>query len=303
MKRASWLLVLGLAMPAAAEVQTRIVEYRDGDTVLEGYLAWDDSFGDKRPGVLVVHEWYGLNEYAKSRARQLAEMGYLAFAADIYGKGRRASNRQEAAALTGPFREDRGLMRSRARAALQVLKTQAMVAPNHVAAIGYCFGGTCVLELARSGADFQAAVSFHGGLSTPEPRDAKNIKAKVLVLHGAADPHVPMKEVAAFAEEMESADVDWQLVMYGGAVHAFSNPDSGDDPSSGAAYDADADRRSWEHMKLFFSETIGLPEKAGGVGHFMREKVAEPTVEGAKAAGEAAKKAAVWTWKKVTGDE
>ncbi|MGA2254873.1 MAG: dienelactone hydrolase family protein [Thermoguttaceae bacterium] len=240
--------------PLHAAVQTKIAEYKQGDQILEGYLAWDDSVTGPRPGVLVVHEWTGLGEYAKMRARKLAELGYIALAADIYGKGIRPATPQEAGAQAAIYKNNPKLMRDRVRAGLDVLRRESLCDPRRVAAIGYCFGGTCVLELARSGADVAGVVSFHGGLATSNPADAKNIRGKVLVLHGGDDPHVPLKDVEAFEEEMRAAGVDWQLVVYGGAVHAFTNPAAGNDKSRGAAYNAAADRRSWEAMKAFFAE-------------------------------------------------
>lgn len=248
------LMVFAWAGSAGAEVRTKALEYRHGDTTLEGYLAYDDAVKGKRPGVLVIHEWKGLGPYEESRARQLAELGYVAFALDIYGKGIRAKDRKEAAALAGTYRKDRGLMRERARAGLEVLKGQELVDAGRVAAIGYCFGGQAVLELARSGAEVKGVVSFHGKLNTPDAEDAENIKGKVLVLHGADDRSVPPEEIAAFENEMRQAGVDWQMIFYGGAVHSFTNPASGDDPSRGVAYNERADRRSWEAMKLFFAE-------------------------------------------------
>jgi dienelactone hydrolase len=250
---AAMVVLIGVGAAHAA-VQTKDVEYRQGNTVLEGYLAWDDTIQGQRSGVLVVHEWTGLGDYAKARARKLAEMGYVAFAADIYGKGIRPKGFQAAAAQAGIYKKDQKLMRARTLAGLEVLRSNSICDPKRVAAIGYCFGGTCVLELARSGADIAGVVSFHGGLDTPTPADAKNIRCKVLVLHGGDDPHVPRKDVEAFEDEMRAGGVDWQLVVYGGAVHAFTNSASGNDKSRGAAYDAKADRRSWEAMKAFFAE-------------------------------------------------
>ena len=252
-------LAIGMAMlvsagTANAAVQTKMVEYRHGDVVLEGYLAWDDALQGRRPGVLVVHEWTGLGDYAKMRARKLAEMGYVALAVDMYGKGIRPKTPQEAAAQAGIYKQDRALMRGRMQAGLDVLRGNPLCDPKRMAAIGYCFGGTCVLELARSGADIAGVVSFHGGLDTPTPADAKNIRCKVLVLHGGDDPHVPRKDVDAFEDEMRAGGVDWQLVVYGGAVHSFTNPASGNDKSKGVAYNAEADRRSWEAMKAFLAE-------------------------------------------------
>lgn len=253
--------MLGIALMTAqaseAKVQTRLVEYKHNDTTLEGYLAYDDALQTRRPGVLIVHEWTGLGPYVQKRAEMLAQMGYVAFAADIYGKGVRPQNPQEAGAQAGKYKKDVPLLRGRAQAGLQVLQQQAIVDATKIAAIGYCFGGTTVLELARSGADVAAVVSFHGGLDTPNVADAKNIKAKVLVLHGADDPYVPAEQVFAFSREMKEANVDWQLVAYGGAVHSFTNPEAGTDNSKGAAYNERADKRSWTDMSQFFAEVLG----------------------------------------------
>ncbi len=247
-------LLLLLAADARAALKTQAIEYRHGGTVLEGYLAYDDAVAGKRPGVVVVHEWMGLNEYAKRRAEQIAGLGCVALAIDMYGKGVRAKDAKEAAALAGKYRGDRELMRARAAAGLDVLRNNALVDPKRIAAIGYCFGGTTVLELARSGAPLAGVVSFHGGLDTPTPGDARNIKGKVLALHGADDPFAPAAQRAAFEDEMRKGGVDWELVVYGGAVHGFTNPDNGTDPSKGLAYNENADRRSWEAMKAFFTE-------------------------------------------------
>lgn len=246
-----------IPLSALAALRTQVVEYKQGDTVLEGYLAYDDAMTTKRPGVMVVHEWMGIGDYVKKRTEQLAQMGYVAFAADIYGKGIRPNNPKDAGAQADIYRNNRSLMRDRARAGLAVLQSNSFVDASRIAAIGYCFGGGVVLELARSGAPVVGVVSFHGNLDTPNPADAKNIKGKVLVLHGAIDPLVPKTQVDAFAKEMTDANVDWQLVAYGGAVHGFSNPGSGDDKSKGVAYDANADRRSFAAMKQFFAEVFG----------------------------------------------
>jgi dienelactone hydrolase len=242
---------------AKTGIHTERVEYKHGDTVLEGFLAYDEGTADKRPGVLIVHEWTGMNPYVEKRAEQLAKMGYVAFALDMYGKGVRAKDAKEAASLAGKYKGDRKLMRTRAQAGLDVLTQQSRTDPKRVAAIGYCFGGTTVLELARAGTEINGVVSFHGDLATPSPEDAKNIKAKVLVCHGADDPFVPPDVVSKFEDEMRKGGVDWQLIAYGNAVHSFTNPGAGADKSRGAAYDAEADRRSWAAMEQFFGEIFG----------------------------------------------
>ncbi|MBD2386331.1 dienelactone hydrolase family protein [Cylindrospermum sp. FACHB-282] len=236
-----------------AAIQTKTIEYKQGNTVLEGYLAYDDAIKVKRPGVLVVHEWNGLQSYVKKRTEQLAGLGYVAFAADIYGKGIRPKNQQESGVQATFYRQDRKLLRDRANAGLKVLQNNPLTDAKRIAAIGYCFGGGTVLELARSGANIAGVVSFHGNLDTPNPNDAKNIKAKVLVLHGADDPFVPEEQVKAFETEMRQANVDWQLISYGGVLHAFTNPVYKNDPK-GAAYNQLADQRSWLAMRQFFAE-------------------------------------------------
>ncbi len=245
---------LGAAALGSATVRTQIIEYRHGDALLQGYLAYDDVLSGKRPAVLIVHDWDGLTPYEESRAQQLAALGYVAFAVDVYGKGNRPTNREESGKRAGKYRTDRPLFRARLRAALDELMGNQRVDATRVAAIGYCFGGTGVLELARSGAPVRGVVSFHGGLANPTPGDAKNIKGSVLVLHGAADPGVPPAEVEAFRKEMEDAKADYQIVAYGGAVHAFTVPSAGSNPARGAAYDGKADLRSWEAMRDFFRE-------------------------------------------------
>jgi dienelactone hydrolase len=249
------LLGLGYVALARGEMHSKLVEYRDGDTILEGYSVYDDSIiQGKRPAVLVVHQWMGLTDYEKGRADMLAKLGYNVFAADIYGKGVRPKDTKEAGALAGKYKSDRDTLRRRVNAGLKVLVNDPLTDPKRVAAIGYCFGGTTVLELARSGADIAGVVCFHGGLDSPKPDDGKNIKCKVLVLHGADDPYSSPKDVAAFQDEMRKAKVDWEMVLYGGAVHAFTQKDAGNDNSKGAAYNEEADRHSWEDMKQFFGE-------------------------------------------------
>jgi dienelactone hydrolase len=247
-------LALACAGTVRAAIHIKTVEYKQGDTTLEGFVAYDDAIKGARPGVLVVHQWQGLTDYEKHRAEMLAQLGYIAFCADIYGKGARPQNPQEAGAQAGKYKNDRQLLRARVNAGLDALRRQPLVDPKRIAAIGYCFGGTTVLELARSGADVAGVVSFHGGLDSPTPADGKNIKGKVLVCHGADDPFEKPQDLTAFESEMRDAKVDWQLIKYGGAVHAFTQPNAGNDNSKGAAYNEKADKRSWEAMKQFFAE-------------------------------------------------
>lgn len=242
---------------AFAAIKTETIEYKEGDTTLEGVLIYDDSIVSKRPGILIAHQWKGLTDYEKKRGEMLAKLGYVAFAADIYGKGTRPKDVQEAGQFSSKYKNDRDLLRKRVQAGFEQLKKSRLVDAQKVGAIGYCFGGTTVLELARSGADVDGVVSFHGGLGTPTPQDAKNIKGKVLALHGADDPFVPPAEEQAFEAEMREAKVDWQLVAYGNAVHSFTDWNAGNDNSRGAAYNEKADKRSWEDMKDFFNELFG----------------------------------------------
>jgi len=246
-------LALSTTLNAEAKVHTETVLYKQGDAVLEGYLATPEgSEPGRRPGVVVVHDWRGVSPYVKSRAEQLAQAGFVALAIDIYGRGVRPATPEECGRQAQIYRSDRALMRSRARAGLDALLANPMVDSARVAAIGYCFGGGAALELARSGAPLTGVVSFHGNLDTPNPADARNIRGKVLVCHGGDDPHVPMEQVTAFEKEMRDAGVDWQMNIYGGAVHSFTNPGAGDDPSRGSAYNPEADRRSWQAMLDFF---------------------------------------------------
>lgn len=254
MKKAlTGLLVFMGALGARAEIKTETVEYRHNGTTLEGYIAYDSNVKGKRPVIMIVHEWTGLGDYVKGRAKQLAEKGYVAFALDIYGKGVRPAQGPEAAKEATKYKENRSLMRDRAKAGFDFIKTKPYVDTNHMVAMGYCFGGTVALEMARAGLPLVGVTSFHGGLSTPNTQDAKNIKAKLLILHGAIDPSV-RSEVPGFQKEMDDANVDYQFISYSGTVHAFTNPQAGSDISKGAAYNPVSDRRSMQAFMDFLGE-------------------------------------------------
>lgn len=241
---------------AQAVVQVKTVDYKQGDTTLEGWLVYDDAKQGKRPGVIVFPAWNGPDEDAKGRAQMLAKLGYVAFVADVYGKGIRPADTKGAMAEVGKYMKDRALLRDRAKAAYDELRKNAMVNANKIAAIGYCFGGAGALDLARSGAAVVDTVTFHGDIASPTPQDDNNIKGRVLVLHGAADPIVGQKDQDAFRKEMTDAHVNWEMVLYGGAVHSFTQKGAGNDPSKGAAYNAYADKQSWAEMTRLFRETL-----------------------------------------------
>lgn len=255
LKRISLLMMTGLlTMNAEAKVELKKVEYKSGDQTFEGVVAVDSAVKGKKPGVVVFHNWMGVTGETESKITELAKLGYVAMAADVYGKGIRPKDAKEAGELATKYKNDRKLLRERAALALLELKKHAKVDGAKLFATGYCFGGTTALELARSGAPLLGTVSFHGGLSTPEAADAKNIKGQVMVYHGAVDPYVPADEVAAFKKEMDDAKVQYQLVMFANTVHSFTEKAAGNDLSKGAAYNATADKRSWEGMRSFFAE-------------------------------------------------
>jgi dienelactone hydrolase len=234
----------------AMTTQTKGIQYRDGDSELAGHLVWDESRSGRRPGILVVHGGAGLDEHAKGRARRFAELGFVVFACDMYGAGV-AGNRERIMAQLMEFSSDRAKLCARARAGLKVLAAQPLL-DGRMAAVGYCFGGMTVLELARSGAELTGVVSVHGSLDTPQLASAGNVKPKILVCHGAVDPHVPMAQVNGFVEEMSAAGADWQLIVYGGAMHGFTH-ETGPFPP-GVAYNAQADARSTAAIQAFFGE-------------------------------------------------
>jgi len=243
---------------ALAEIKTKVIEYKHGDVVLQGFLAYDDAATGPRPGVIIFHEWWGLNGYAKSRAEQLAKLGYVAFAADMYGKGVVTESPQEAGKLAGKLYSDTASMRDRAVMGLKVLATQPQTDAKKLAAIGYCMGGKVALELAREGAPLAAVVSFHGGLSTEVPARAETFKPKVLICNGADDAFVSSEEKAGFYAEMKAAKADFVFTDYAGAVHAFTNPGAGSYGIPGVQYNEKADTRSWAAMLRMFDEAFGV---------------------------------------------
>ena len=256
-----YFLAMILALTLATEVQAKLVaktvEYQQDGTVCKGYLAYDDAIRGKRPGVLVVHEYWGLNDFTRKKAEQLAGLGYVAFAADIYGQGLVTTDPKEAGRLAGELRGNQPRLRARAQAALKVLSGTPVADPQRLAAIGFCFGGTTVLELAYSGADLKGVVSFHGGLTSPQPEELKSIKAAILVLHGADDPHVKAEDITAFQQAMRQGGIDWQMVFFGGAVHTYMNP-AANNKAAGVAYDARAARRSWQYLQDLFKEIFAV---------------------------------------------
>lgn len=249
------LTLTSLVTAAHATLVEKVVTYQQGGVTLEGYHVYDDAVTGKRPGILVIHQWTGLGDNEKFRSRMLAELGYNVFAADVYGQGVRPQV-PAAGVEAGKYKTDRSLYRARLLAALDQLKTDEHTNAKKLAAIGYCFGGTGALELARAGTALSGVVSFHGGLSSAPgmAATAGNIPAKLLVLHGAADPYVPAEELAAFRQEMLTAKAALKVVTFKDAVHAFTQKEAGSDPSTGAAYQEAADQASWAAMQEFFKE-------------------------------------------------
>lgn len=243
-----------LSLPAQAKIQTKVVSYEYGGATMRGYLAWDDAVAGKRPAVMVVHDFWGLNDYAKRRTEQLAGLGYVAFAADMYGDGRVGKHPEDARAMMAEVRKNETVWMGRANAALATLRAQPQVDPQKMAAIGYCFGGGTVLQMAYGGADLKAVVSFHGAL--PVPASVKDIKARLLILHGADDPHVTADTVAKLRAALDAGKVNYKFVAYPGAVHSFTVKEAGNDNATGAAYNAEADRKSWDEMTALFREVF-----------------------------------------------
>jgi dienelactone hydrolase len=243
--------------PAQAKIIGKNVEYKADGVVLKGYLAYNSAIKGKSPGILAVHEWWGLNDYTRKRARMLAELGYTALAVDMYGEGRQATNPDDAGKLSSEIMKNFDAAKARFTAAEDFLKKRPTVDTDRIAAIGYCFGGGVVLNIARQGTDLKGIVSFHGSLAAVKPAEPGAIKAKLLVLHGGDDKFVTPEQVEAFKQEMKIAGADYKFIVYPGATHAFSNPDAtalGKKFNIPIAYNAKADKESWDEMKKFFKE-------------------------------------------------
>lgn len=247
------LLLLFCTQIISAQIKTERVEYKSGDTILEGFVAYDETAAEKRPGVLIVHEWWGLNDYIKSRAQELAREGYVAFAVDMFGDGKTTTSPDEAKKLATGIASQPEEFRKRITAGFEELLNNPKVDTKKLAAIGFCFGGRGALDLARSGAALKGVAVFHSSLPKGN-NDAKNIKARILILHGADDKFVSDQEIADFRKEMDDAGVTWQMNYYSKAVHAFTNPNAGNDPSKGLAYNERAAKMSWKEMHIFFDE-------------------------------------------------
>jgi dienelactone hydrolase len=243
-----------LGTGAHAAIQSEEVTYKDGETELRGYLAWDNAVSGKRPGVLVAHEWWGLNDYARKRAEMLAKLGYVAFALDMYGKDKVTEHGRQAEEWMKQISANRDAFRRRAGAGLDVLRKNSRVDASRLAAVGYCFGGSAVMQLAYGGADLRGVASFHGPLPPASDEQARNIKARIFAAHGAADSFVAPERVQQFTAALEKAGVDWQLLTYGHARHAFTNPEAGKYGVENIQYNEQADQRSWAALTHFLGE-------------------------------------------------
>jgi len=256
-------LIIGMAGIALAgpKIKAETVLYSAQGQVMKGYLAYDENIKGQRPGVLVVHEWWGLNDYARNRARMLAELGYTALAVDMYGNNKVAAHPADAQRFSSELMQNFAVAKARFLAGMEVLKQQPTVDPTRIAAIGYCFGGGIVLNMARQGVELKGVVSFHGSLATSKPAEPGVVKARILVLNGDADKFTTAEQIAAFKKEMEAAKVDYRFISYSGAMHSFTNPDAdklAKKFNMPIGYNAEADRKSWEEMKQFLTEIFAM---------------------------------------------
>ena len=240
----------------AVDVKSAAVDYADGDTALQGHLAWDAAQEGRRPVVLVVHEWWGLGDHAKKSAERMAARGYLGFAVDMYGKGKLTKDGKEAGEWSGAIKKDPGAIERRLRAALDALKSRPEADLSRVACIGFCFGGTVSLEAAWAGLDLRAVVSFHGSPTVPAAEKAKGVKSSVLLLHGADDPFVPEASLRGFEKSMRDGGIDWAFAQFGGAVHSYTNPEADGSFNPGAKFHATASERSWAFADSFLAERL-----------------------------------------------
>jgi dienelactone hydrolase len=251
------ILFVSLTAESDSKVVGETVEYKSDGTVLKGYIAYDDSIKGKRPGVLVVHEWWGLNDYVRKRADMLAGLGYTALAVDMYGEGKNSEHPEDAQKFVTEVMNNMGLGEKRFNAALELLRQQKTVNPEDIAAIGYCFGGAIVLHMARTGADLDGVTSFHGNLSPMDKAAPGKIQTKILVLAGGDDTFVPQEQVDAFRKEMDASGADYEIIIYPGAKHSFTSPDSdrlGKENNLPIAYNKEADEKSWTEMQEFLKE-------------------------------------------------
>lgn len=253
-------ILMMVVTSARAEIRGEPVDYKAGDVTMKGYMAYDDSITGKRPGILVVHEWWGHDEYARRRARMLAELGYTALAVDMYGEGKQANHPDDAGKFSGEIRKNMELGRERFLAAMKVLKENRFTDPGRIAAIGYCFGGSVVLQMARDGMDLAGVASFHGGLTTTAPAKPGAVRAKILVLHGADDQFITPEQIEDFKREMEAAGAPYLFISYPGAKHSFTNPEADNYAKKfdiPLGYSADGDKKSWSEMQSFFKDIFG----------------------------------------------
>lgn len=255
-------------LPESAQAETSIegatVEYRAEGVVMKGYFAYDKKITGKRPGVLVVHEWWGLNEYARKRARMLAELGYAALAVDMYGEGKQAAHPDDAGKFSSMLMKNFGAAKDRFGSAMEFLKSQPVVDPEHIAAIGYCFGGGIVLNMARQGIDVNGVASFHGSLTAVTPAERGSVKAKILIFHGADDTFITGEQIEAFQHEMKNAGADFRFITYPGALHSFTNPEADEYRKKfhiPVAYNAEADKKSWEELQEFLKQIFKCSSK------------------------------------------
>jgi dienelactone hydrolase len=248
---------LAITTVGEAAVQTKVVKYQHGSQECHGFLAWDDAVEGKRPGVLIVHEWWGLNDYVKDRAKQLARQGYVAFCADMYGDGKVVNHPKDAGEMAAKVRMNVSEWRQRAQKALATLKAQPQCDPGRLAAIGYCFGGSTCLQLAYTGADLKALATFHAALPTPTADEAKQIKPRLLICHGADDSFIPGESIQAFRGALDRAKTQYEFVAYPGAVHSFTVPDADRHGNPGMKYQKAADDDSWQKLLELLAETVG----------------------------------------------